>query len=412
MNISCFFSHSVLGLLFYWAGVEVELLEVFNKIFLGVFLATWASANMWFLHKERLITSKNFGGKRRLDEMKNKEEDEGSNEERTSTLSNLTLPSEDEENFDWARDRVDRHFEPMGKDQRKNRKIIYFSVFLFGLILFIAVLASIPKGKKKGDASKNSKMQQGSGSKGSSNVPAVAPKNSLAPTASPGTPPPPCVDLQVEIRTDELGGQTTWELLLVEAAEVVRERPHADGYFDNRRRGLSSSAGPGGEHAVSGNSGSLRRSLVELVARGGPYPDAAPGSLSGAEEPSYSTTPGSTGCAATAAGGVHAHPRRRGGGRSGEGRQGRLGVLHESGPGRLRGDGGRRRGGRERGLPEQRAVRRAVGIAVDLGEFSLLQKLISTRLSTHATLMHASLSLVSFPKILSERRRTYPAYGP
>mmetsp|Transcript_25173 Transcript_25173/g.59882 ORF Transcript_25173/g.59882 Transcript_25173/m.59882 type:complete len:399 (-) Transcript_25173:5927-7123(-) len=65
-------------------------------------------------------------------------------------------------------------------------------------------------------------------------------------------------------------------------------------------------------------------------------------------------------------GGVHAHPRRRGGGRSGEGRQGRLGVLHESGPGRLRGDGGRRRGGRERGLPEQRAVRRAVGIAVDL----------------------------------------------
>ncbi|EJK70389.1 hypothetical protein THAOC_08257, partial [Thalassiosira oceanica] len=101
-----------------------------------------------------------------------------------------------------------------------------------------------------------------------------------------GDAPPACVDLQVEIRTDELGGQTTWELLLVEAAEVVRERPHADGYYDNRRRGLSSSAGPGGEHAVSGNSGSLQRSLVELVARGGPYPDAAPGSLSGAEEPS------------------------------------------------------------------------------------------------------------------------------
>mmetsp|Transcript_25167 Transcript_25167/g.59861 ORF Transcript_25167/g.59861 Transcript_25167/m.59861 type:complete len:226 (-) Transcript_25167:54-731(-) len=159
--VICFFSHSVLGLLFYWAGVEVELLEVFNKIFLGVFLATWASANMWFLHKERLITCKNFGGKRRIgkrrpDEMKNKEEDEGSNEEnidkgsnkeaksdkllarratqsslerqsvtlwrRTSTLSNLTLPSEDEENFQQCEESVDTTFSTVIDADRVRRQ--------------------------------------------------------------------------------------------------------------------------------------------------------------------------------------------------------------------------------------------------------------------------------------------------
>ena len=198
---------------------------------------------------------------------------------------------------DGARDRVDRHLEPMDKDQRKKRKAIYCSVFLLGLILFIAALASIPKGKKKGDASKNNKMQQGGGSQGNSNVPAVLPENSLVPTASPaGSPPPPCVDLQIEIRTDELGGQTTWELLLVEATEVERERPHADGYYTNRRRGLSSRVDLRGGHAGSDEVESMHRSLVELVARGGPYPDMAPGSLSGAEEPSSGGPHATTAC--------------------------------------------------------------------------------------------------------------------
>ena len=198
---------------------------------------------------------------------------------------------------DGVRDRVDRHFEPMDKDQRKKRKMIYAAVFAVGLVLFIAVLASIPGGKK--EDTNNSKVQQGGGSQGSSNnVPAVVPENTVKPTATPtGTPPPPCVDLTVEIRTDELGGQTTWELLLVEAAEVERERPHAEGFHTDRRLRLESSADPRRERAGSGKSESrARRNLVELVARGGPYPDLPPGSLSGAEEPSSGGPHGAVAC--------------------------------------------------------------------------------------------------------------------
>ena len=144
----------MLGLLFYWAGVQVELLEVFNKIFLGVFLASWVSANIWFLCRESFILGQNSRGKKRYDEMSDGEDEEsvGANErgerparrvsrsasrsslhrqsvtlwKRTSSISNVTLPNEDEENTE-CEENVDSTFsikEIVDADRVSSRRLL------------------------------------------------------------------------------------------------------------------------------------------------------------------------------------------------------------------------------------------------------------------------------------------------